>query len=77
MPHHPSLALCFLLSLINPLISIQLPLVLFQARSSSTRDDTDAPPVPVTVRQLEAIIRIAESFAKMSLTVSVAHVSVF
>jgi DNA replicative helicase MCM subunit Mcm2 (Cdc46/Mcm family) len=39
-----------------------------QARGAATRDDSDSPPVPVTVRQLEAIIRLSESFAKMSLT---------
>ncbi|GAX74631.1 hypothetical protein CEUSTIGMA_g2079.t1 [Chlamydomonas eustigma] len=39
-----------------------------EARSSATRDDSETPPVPVTVRQLEAIIRISESLAKMSLT---------
>jgi DNA replication licensing factor MCM5 len=47
-----------------------------EARSSAAREDTDNPPVPVTVRQLEAIIRISESFAKMSLlpTATLEHV---
>lgn len=30
-------------------------------------ESTDLPPIPITVRQLEAIIRIAESLARMSL----------
>lgn len=30
-------------------------------------ESTDVPPIPITVRQLEAIIRIAESLARMSL----------
>ncbi len=40
-----------------------------QARKAAERDDTDVPPVPVTVRQLEALIRISESLAKMGLQV--------
>ncbi|KAJ9517956.1 hypothetical protein QJQ45_004274 [Haematococcus lacustris] len=49
-----------------------------EARRASERDDTDSPPVPVTVRQLEAIIRISESLAKMSLqtTASLEHVEI-
>jgi len=38
-----------------------------EARGAAQRDDSDNPPVPVTVRQLEALIRISESFAKMGL----------
>mmetsp|Transcript_129 Transcript_129/g.281 ORF Transcript_129/g.281 Transcript_129/m.281 type:complete len:744 (-) Transcript_129:832-3063(-) len=38
-----------------------------EARKACERDDSDTPPVPVTVRQLEAIIRISESLAKMAL----------
>jgi hypothetical protein len=40
-----------------------------QARKAAERDDTDVPPVPVTVRQLEALIRISEALAKMALQV--------
>lgn len=43
--------------------------VCLQARKAAERDDTDVPPVPVTVRQLEALIRISEAFAKMTLQV--------
>lgn len=47
-----------------------------EARSSAVRDDSESPPVPVTVRQLEALIRVSESFAKMSLqpTATLEHV---
>jgi hypothetical protein len=31
------------------------------------QEDSDAPPVPITVRQLEAIVRISESLARMGL----------
>lgn len=41
-----------------------------QARKAAERDDTDVPPVPVTVRQLEALVRISESLARMALQVS-------
>eukprot|EP00967_Tisochrysis_lutea_P097619 scaffold143420_cov24-Tisochrysis_lutea.AAC.1 len=46
-----------------------------EARKACERDDSDTPPVPVTVRQLEAIIRISESLAKMALqtTGNIAH----
>jgi len=36
-------------------------------RSRIARRDEDAPAVPITVRQLEALVRIAESLAKMQL----------
>lgn len=41
-----------------------------QARSQADATDSDTPPVPITVRQLEAVIRISESLARMGLQVS-------
>ncbi|GFR48027.1 hypothetical protein Agub_g9859 [Astrephomene gubernaculifera] len=38
-----------------------------EARNQANASDSDTPPVPITVRQLEAVVRIAESLAKMSL----------
>jgi len=38
-----------------------------EARKAAAADGTDVPAVPVTVRQLEAVVRIAESLAKMAL----------
>lgn len=38
-----------------------------QARTQADANDSDTPPVPITVRQLEAVVRISESLAKMSL----------
>ncbi|GIL54329.1 hypothetical protein Vafri_9903 [Volvox africanus] len=38
-----------------------------EARAQANATDSDSPPVPITVRQLEAVVRIAESLAKMSL----------
>eukprot|EP00798_Chlamydomonas_sp_ICE-L_P022234 gene22234-29301_t len=38
-----------------------------ETRTAAAREDTENSPVPVTVRQLEALIRISESFAKMAL----------
>lgn len=40
---------------------------LSQARGAAQREDTDSPPVPITVRQLEAVIRISEALARMAL----------
>ena len=37
------------------------------ARAAAAGSASDAPPVPVTVRQLEAIVRVAESLARMQL----------
>ncbi|GLC34924.1 hypothetical protein PLESTB_001178700 [Pleodorina starrii] len=38
-----------------------------EARAQANATDSDSPPVPITVRQLEAVVRIAESLAKMAL----------
>jgi DNA replicative helicase MCM subunit Mcm2 (Cdc46/Mcm family) len=38
-----------------------------QGRAAARQNDSDAPVVPITVRQLEAVVRIAESFARMQL----------
>lgn len=38
-----------------------------QVKKAMSGESTDVPPIPITVRQLEAIIRIAESLARMSL----------
>ncbi|KAG2449154.1 hypothetical protein HYH02_005901 [Chlamydomonas schloesseri] len=38
-----------------------------EARSQADANDSDTPPVPITVRQLEAVVRISESLAKMGL----------
>ena len=40
-----------------------------QAKRAATAEGTDIPAIPITVRQLEAVIRIAESLAKMQLQV--------
>ncbi len=40
---------------------------LSQVKKAMSGESTDLPPIPITVRQLEAIIRIAESLARMSL----------
>jgi len=47
-----------------------------RAAASTSDDGSDIPAVPVTVRQLEAMVRIAESLAKMTLqtTATEAHV---
>jgi hypothetical protein len=38
-----------------------------QARDAAKAGGSELPPVPITVRQLEAIVRIAESLARMQL----------
>ncbi|KXZ53157.1 hypothetical protein GPECTOR_7g1049 [Gonium pectorale] len=38
-----------------------------EARAQADAHDSDTPPVPITVRQLEAVVRISESLARMSL----------
>jgi DNA replication licensing factor MCM5 len=38
-----------------------------QAREAAKAGGSELPPVPITVRQLEAIVRIAESLARMQL----------
>lgn len=40
-----------------------------QSKRAASADGSDIPAIPVTVRQLEAIIRISESLAKMNLQV--------
>lgn len=40
---------------------------LVQGRAAKQQNESDAPVVPITVRQLEAVVRIAESFARMQL----------
>jgi len=47
-----------------------------RAASASSEDGSDIPAIPITVRQLEAMVRISESLAKMSLqtTATEAHV---
>ena len=40
-----------------------------QSKRAASADGSDIPAIPVTVRQLEAVIRIAESLAKMNLQV--------
>lgn len=40
-----------------------------EARGQADAADSDAPPVPITVRQLEAVVRLSESLAKMALQV--------
>ena len=42
-------------------------MLLRQAREAATAGGSALPPVPITVRQLEAIVRIAESLARMQL----------
>jgi MCM AAA-lid domain len=36
----------------------------------AVKEDSDSPPVPMTVRQLEAMVRISESLARMQLSTS-------
>ena len=38
-----------------------------QGRAAARQNESDAPVVPITVRQLEAVVRIEESFARMQL----------
>lgn len=45
------------------------PLLSLQAKRAASSEGADVPAIPVTVRQLEAVIRIAESLAKMQLQV--------
>eukprot|EP00887_Chlorella_sp_A99_P001470 scaffold8.g1470.t1 len=47
-----------------------------EAKRAASAEGSDVPPIPITVRQLEAVIRIAESLAKMALQTSAteAHV---
>jgi hypothetical protein len=47
-----------------------------QSKRAASADGSDIPAIPVTVRQLEAVIRISESLAKMNLqtVASEAHV---
>ena len=40
-----------------------------QAKRATGADGGDIPAIPITVRQLEAVIRISESLAKMQLQV--------
>ena len=40
-----------------------------QARAAARENESDTPVVPITVRQLEAVVRIAESYARMQLQV--------
>ncbi len=40
-----------------------------QAKRAASAEGFDIPAIPITVRQLEAVIRIAESLAKMQLQV--------
>ena len=42
-------------------------LAVAQGRAAAQQNESDAPVVPITVRQLEAVVRIAESFARMQL----------
>lgn len=41
-----------------------------QARAAARENESDTPVVPITVRQLEAVVRISESYARMQLQVS-------
>ena len=43
--------------------------LLVQARAAARENESDTPVVPITVRQLEAVVRIAESYARMQLQV--------
>ncbi len=47
-----------------------------QVRKAAAGSDSEMPAVPITVRQLEAVVRLAESLARMQLqtTASEAHV---
>lgn len=47
-----------------------------QARDTAKNEGFEAPPVPITVRQLEAMVRISEAFARMTLQTeaTMAHV---
>ncbi len=38
-----------------------------QARKRARREDTEESPIPITVRQLEALVRISEALARMEL----------
>ena len=51
-------------------------MVAMQVRHRAAGGDGEMPAVPITVRQLEAIVRISESLARMQLQVDVteAHV---
>jgi DNA replication licensing factor MCM5 len=49
-----------------PLASAALPAAT-QARQAKASAEGEDSPIPMTVRQLEALIRISESFARMSL----------
>ena len=40
-----------------------------QGRAAARENESDTPVVPITVRQLEAVVRIAESYARMQLQV--------
>lgn len=44
-----------------------MKLAMAQGRAAARQNESDAPVVPITVRQLEAVVRIAESFARMQL----------
>lgn len=48
---------------------LALPCPALQAKRAASAEGSDIPAIPVTVRQLEAVIRIAESLAKMQLQV--------
>ena len=43
--------------------------LLVQARAAARENESDTPVVPITVRQLEAVVRVAESYARMQLQV--------
>lgn len=45
-----------------------------QVRDAKTEGGGDVAPIPVTVRQLEALVRISESLARMELATSVTPV---
>lgn len=38
-----------------------------QARRTARQTDSEDPPIPITVRQLEALVRISEALARMEM----------
>jgi DNA replication licensing factor MCM5 len=51
----------------SPFVLLMLGGILSQVRRVAAEGSGELPAVPITVRQLEAIIRLAESLARMSL----------
>ncbi|KNZ53343.1 minichromosome maintenance protein 5 (Cell division control protein 46) [Puccinia sorghi] len=80
LTHHPSLSLCFRCSpRLSPEAAEELSSHFVSLRKQVQqveRDNNERSSIPITIRQLEAIIRISEAIAKLSLSrrVEVYHV---